>query len=288
MFSKLLKYEWRANRGLLAILTLATFGIGILATAALRVLVNYSEQWLEGENLIAQLSVISMVAILFVGVLALCIYAVAVQIILLYRFYKNKFTDEGYLTFTLPVKTTQIYWSSFLNMLIWLAISVLTVFVVIALTCLIGTATEGFINTNIITGLQDIFKVLGMFDWSQIFVNVTPGYTVYGILYVIQILVTPFYGLMVPMACITTGAVLAKKHKILASFGIYYAVNFVFGILTSMASLLPSFFFMLGSSSDGGAYMATITGIQLFFTLGLAVGSYCLTIGLMKRKLNLP
>ena len=158
MFSRLLKHEWRANAGLLGMLSLAAGGIGILATVVLRFLVNFPEDLaMELENWTVIVTV-ALGMFLFFSVVALSVYAIAVQFILLYRFYKNKFTDEGYLTFTLPVKTTHIFWSSFLNMLIWLAISVLVVFGVVFLAVLFGTAEQGLINTDVFDAIGELLE----------------------------------------------------------------------------------------------------------------------------------
>ena len=167
MFSRLLKHEWRANAGLLGMLSLAAFGIGVLATAVLRILMSTSGAlWWETEKGLGVALVIALCMFLFFSVVALSVYAIAVQVILLYRFYKNKFTDEGYLTFTLPVKTSHIFWSSFLNMLIWLGISILVVFSVVFLAVLFGTAEHGLINTDVFDAMKDLLEFFRVIDWQ--------------------------------------------------------------------------------------------------------------------------
>ena len=235
MFSRLLKHEWRASAPLLGMLSLAAGGIGILAAGVLRILVNYADKlWWQNEGL-GTVIVVALGMFLCFSVVALSVYAIGIQFVLLYRFYKNKYTDEGYLTFTLPVKTTHIFWSSFLNMLIWLAISLAVVLTVIFLAVLFGTAKEGLVNLDVFEGIREALRFLTGLDWSELFSDKlsVPYLVVLGL----TGLLAPFYGLFVPMACITAGAVLAKKHKILASFGVYYAVNFAVGILTSVVLL---------------------------------------------------
>ena len=87
-------------------------------------------------------------------------------------------------------------------------------------------------------------------------------------------------------ACITAGAVLAKKHKILASFGVYYVVNFAVGIITSVVSVVPTILVM--RSADAEAAYLISSGIQLVITLALTIGAYFFTIHVMQKKLNLP
>ena len=285
MFSRLLKHEWRANAGLLGLLSLATAGIGVLATVVLRILVSTSGSlWWDVPEGLGVVLVVALGMFLFFSVVALVVYAVAVQVILLYRFYKNKYTDEGYLTFTLPVKPSQIFWSSFLNMLIWLGISFLVVFGVVFLAVLFGTAEHGLINTDVFDAVKDLMEFVRVIDWELL------SQAQYSIPYMVvlglTVLISPFYALFMPMACITAGAVLAKKHKILASFGVYYGVNFVVGIITSVASVAPTIL-MMNSRDPEGLYLVSM-GIQLVIRLALTIGAYCFTIHVMKKKLNLP
>ena len=285
MFSRLLKHEWRASSGLLGMLSLAAAGIGILATVVLRILVNTSGSlWWDTAEGLGVILVMALGMFLFFSVVALSVYAIAVQVILLYRFYKNKYTDEGYLTFTLPVKPTQIFWSSFLNMLIWLIISVLVVFGVVFLAVLFGTAEHGLVNTDVFDAMKDMLEFFRVIDWQML---LQEQYSIpYLIVLGLTFLLTPFYALFMPMACITAGAVLAKKHKILASFGVYYGVNFVVGIITSVVSVVPTIL-MMSSQDSEGLYLVSMA-IQLVISLALAIGAYCFTIHVMKKKLNLP
>lgn len=286
MFSRLLKHEWKANAGLLGILSLAIFGIGIVATVVLRILVNQEGLDLFGTDAfpLEVMATAAMGMFLFFSVIALSVYIIAVQVILLYRFYKNKYTDEGYLTFTLPVKTSEIFWSSFVNMLLWLLIAGAVVAVIVCMALLFGTAQEGLINTDIFGYLSEMAEIFSDLTWADLFEEGES--VIYAVLMLLQLLVTPFYALFIPMCCITMGAVLAKKHKILASFGMYYAVNFVVGIITSVATIVPSLF-MLGNGSED-VFLLASTGIEVFVTLALTLGAYFLTIHLMKHKLNLP
>jgi hypothetical protein len=285
MFSRLLKHEWKANSGLLGLLSLAAVGIGVLATAVLRILVNTAGSlWWELENGLGAVLVVALGMFLLFAVVALSVYAIAVQVILLHRFYKNKYTDEGYLTFTLPVKPTQIFWSSFLNMLIWLIISVLVVFGVVFLAVLFGTAEDGLVNTDVFDAMKDLLEFFRVIDWQML---LQEQYSIpYLIVLGLTFLVTPFYALILPMACITAGAVLAKKHKILASFGVYYGVNFMVGIITSVVSVVPTLLIM--NRGDTEALYLVSMAIQLVISLALTIGAYCFTIHTMKKKLNLP
>ena len=284
MFSKLLKHEWKANWGLMSVLALAVIGVALVGTIALRVLVNYGDMISESDSVLVLL-LFPLGMLVFVSFLALMIYAVAVSFVLIFRFYKNKFTDEGYLTFTLPVKTNQIFLSSALNMLIWMVISVVLVAVLAVVMILCGTATDGIINMDIINGFKEMD-----FIWQEL--SLIYGEIMgegFGVLSVITMLVSPIYSVVLSMTCITLGAVVAKKHKILAAIGISYGASMILSIISSVVTSVPSLLFIGDTSMESSDLYFTLTMVgQLLIYLGVIVGGYFLSTHLMKHKLNLP
>ena len=288
MFAKLLKYEWKANAGLLTILSACALGVGLLGAGILRAIVYMSENMLSNE--LAAIATSSLSSMMVFVVLALVAYALAVQFITLFRFYKNKFTDEGYLTFTLPVTSHQIFLSSFLNILAWLAISVFVLICAAAMMIFIGLGEP----------IEGMYEALG-----DIFINVDEGVDYIGQsmqgfgtflgLSILEIFVAPVYAIVLLMTSITLGCVLAKKHKILATIGMYYVINMVVNIVSSIISMVPTILLVFNGMNDNDAfvdryfvYMALTVGLTLLLQVGLAIGGYFWSTYLMKHKLNLP
>ena len=285
MFSKLLKHEWKANWGLMSILTLAAVGVGILGTIALRVLVNYGDAITQSESVLVLL-LFPLSTLVFVSYMGIAVYVAAVGFVLMYRFYKHKFTDEGYLTFTLPVKTNHIFLSSGLNMVIWTVISFLVALLMYAMMLLCGTAQEGLFNDDIV----EAFSSLGIFidgigeEFTEL---MGAGFVP---LLILNVLVVPLFSTVIAMTCVTLGAVVAKKHKILAIIGISYGVEMVLSILLSVVTYLPLFIAaIIDPSMESPMLYITLTLILTFLLqAGITVGGYFLSTGLMKNKLNLP
>ncbi len=285
MFTKLLKHEWNASRKTMTILTLAMLGMGVLATISLRVLIASGRGMIENENPFMILLIMAMGVFMGACYLGALAYVIAVQFILLYRFYKNKFTDEGYLTFTLPVQVKDIFWSSFVNMLIWSVISVVTLVLVLLCVILFGTATDGLVNLDAFRAIGDLFSIFAQLPWD-VLIKSPVSMVVLCIIYGLQLLVAPVFSLVLPMASITMGAVLAKKHKILAAFGIYYGISSITGTILSVVSSFPLVFF-IGAETGEGYYI--LSGlINLVATAAMTVGGYYISVYLMKHKLNLP
>ena len=285
MFSKLLKHEWKANVGLMSILTLAVVGVGILGTIALRVLVNYGDAITQSESVLVLL-LFPLTTLVFVSYMGIAVYVAAVGFVLMYRFYKHKFTDEGYLTFTLPVKTNHIFLSSGLNMVIWTVIAFLVALLMYAMMLLCGTAQEGLFNDDIV----EAFSSLGIFidgigeEFTEL---MGAGFVP---LLILNVLVVPLFSSVIAMTCVTLGAVVAKKHKILAIIGISYGVEMVLSILLSVVTYLPLFIAaIIDPSMESPMLYITLTLILTFLLqAGITVGGYFLSTGLMKNKLNLP
>ena len=81
MFSKLLKHEWKANAGLMGVLSLAAAGVGILGTIALRVLINYGDRIAESDSVFVLL-LFPLVLLVGGAFLSLVVYAAAVSFVL--------------------------------------------------------------------------------------------------------------------------------------------------------------------------------------------------------------
>lgn len=277
MFAKLLKYEWKASAGLLGILSGAALSIGLLGGVALRYLFSVANS--ESEDPAVNIVILPLTFMLLFMMLALVAYMFAVQIILLSRFYKSRFTDEGYLTFTLPVSATQSYLSALSNILIWNVISGLVMFVSMMMLVLIGmTGVPGMSSDQITGNFGLLFEELTAIE----------GYLEYQMLSWVLGVVSFVAQPVIIMACITLGAVLAKKHKVLAAIGIYYGVSMAVGMVTSVGTTAVMLEELQVSTTAYSGPMLLMVVIQIVVQLALCVGGSVLSVWLMEKKLNLP
>lgn len=261
MFAKLLKYEWKASSRYLGLLSLAALGTGIVGAVLMRMVIGASSDQLS-DTLHAILSI--MLAFMF---LALFVYAIGAYFFLFSRFYKNKFTDEGYLTFILPVKSWQIFLSSLVNIVVWMGIVIL---VVIVSVCIM-----------LATGIRDSLQDVSAEEISYLMEQMGPVS-----MRIASMVVSGISGAAILMSCITVGAVIAKKHKILTAIALFYGISMVQGILTSVLMVSS----MMASTSYNTALSAlqNTTAAETLIQSVLALGGFFLSIHLMNRKLNLP
>lgn len=263
MFAKLLKYDFRATWGLLGLLSVIALGAGALGSVVARLLER------EPEGFFLTMLIISMITVVFylVG------YCLAAMFLLLGRYYKSRFTDEGYMTFTLPVSNHQILLSSFLNCTLGLIV------------CMIITAVAFFIM--VFFGVPE----LDGHRWEAVklcFDNLPRFLGEVGVGNILMFLLMLLAGLtsevFTIMLSITIGAIIAKKHKILMAVAVYYGIN----IAVSVVSV--SFMASSGLFRMTEMVQSTFVGFA-----GCAAAGYCLLslicyfvmYYLTSRKLNL-
>lgn len=267
MFAKLLKHEWHGAWRKLGGVSIGAMGVGVIGAVLLRVIMTYLGD--SDSGLLASV----LGTLLVFMVLALVAYMVGSSISLLHRFYKNKFTDEGYLTFTLPAKSWQIFLSSLVNTVLWMVI-----------VSVVSTTAVGLIVT---IGLGDVLRetVAEMrlyYDLDDLGGLIRE---VYGSVFPVMILssvVSFLSSVTISLSCITMGCTFAKKHKILASIGVYYGLSMIMSVVNSMVSVA------LGLSASEEWALTAIYLAEMAIQLVVAVGGYFLSVYLMKRELNLP
>lgn len=279
MLKKLLKYDFSAviklwSLGALAVLLLSAGG-------GLCIRILSSNRPLHGIiNLVAGLGT-------FLSVLSVVAFSILTFILLAMRYYKNFFTDEGYLTFTLPVKLHTV-----INSKLIMVFSMLILTGIV--TSLSSTIMQAIGNEYFVENMKDFFKGMGsFFQMAE-----EAGMLGWAIVYVIEALLIMFFSSLFSVlflgCCITFGSVVAKKAKVLASIGIYYGANWIFSVVTMIFMVFGMMAF--GAWVDGAnlsdQQIAQLVGLLLFGIIALLgmLSSllYTLQYRLLDRKLNLP
>lgn len=212
MFAKLLKYDFRATWGLIGGLSIIALGAGALGSVLARMINR------DPKGFYLTLLIFAMIAV----VVYLVGYSLASMFILFGRFYKSRFTDEGYMTFTLPVTTHQVLLSSFLNCLLGIIVSILVTILAFGIMVFFGTVDLDGERWEFVKYCADhLFPALGKLGVGNI------------LSFLMMILAGLASEILFVMFAITIGSVIAKKHKILAGVGSYYALHIATGIAST-------------------------------------------------------
>lgn len=273
MFAKLLKYEWRATRGFLGLLSLICLSAALVGGLSMRYLVWVSELDTQ-EDVAIVLSVLTMI-FAFIAIVICC---VAMELYAVWRFYKSRFTDEGYLTFTLPVTTHQILLSSFVNCLISMVCALAALMAGYLVLLLLGFSALD----NFFPSLWEVMP-LAMENLWRLFSGETGAFLAQLALGVVAGVLN---STVMMMLAVTIGSILAKKHKVLAAIGVYYGINMVMSLITSVLGVVLGLS-VYSSQSSSMDVLSSMMLMESGLFLIVAVGGYFLMYALVHRKLNL-
>ncbi len=272
MFKKLLKYDFRALFKTWWIFAVIIISISFISG----LLINVS---LKEEDSILLLSIFASLSAAFTafGMFAFCISPIIISSV---RFYKHLFSDEGYLTFTLPVKLKHIINSKLISTSVLNILSIIVVFISAFIMLLM------FDNGIIINLLKSILSdIAASFERS-------PLWTIVLILEILALIaVVSLISMIFVFICITLASIITKKHKVLASIGIYYGANNVISFFIQMITIiaLPSLSVYLETIPE-----ESILPYKCFFMLTILVLIsiifillYILQYYMLDKKLNL-
>lgn len=292
MLKKCLKYDVQSVIRIWWILAATMLGAALIAGLAFR---GFTEA-LSHPDTDSVIQIIAIFGILGAGLCLLAmVAALVVSVIIVYwRTYTHFFTDEGYLTFTLPVKRSTLYLSKVLTATL---VEVVTVVIFILGICLIlliapPSAYDGqIINPAAFSGVGELFGSLfkGFFGLEG------GGWIIVWIIAAIPfLLMSQLYNSGLIFLCMTIGSVIAKKHKLLASIGIYYGFTAVLSFVSQFASLFLSsgivsviFVAASGGTTSAGLTVTAVILVADLIMACLAVLLHFITVHLLEKKLNL-
>lgn len=224
---------------------------------------------------------------IMLGWLSLWVFMLLTFILTAVRFYSNFFRDEGYLTFTLPVRRQTLFLSKVANGMIWMVASAL---VSAAAVCIALSMTPSEPDSKI-SALAAVLKGIGEI-YADGYKEVGWWVAVYTGELLLAALLSTLSSILFVYLCITIGGVLAKKHKLLASIGTYY----VFNIITTVAVYVGAIFLVLwiisaydafpdAALGNGGAALILLLGCVVIALIDSLLA--LVNLGCLERKLNL-
>jgi hypothetical protein len=181
------------------------------------------------------------------------------------RFYNNFFTDEGYLTFTLPVGRGDLLLSKTLN-----AGICLFTYILLAVVCVLAVFTLGGFDFNVYEEIGDFLRQSYARIGAMLIVYIAEG--------ILLLFSGLFLVISVIQFAITLGSSIAKKARVIASIGVFYAVS----VATYL--IMPRFgYYVL----EGHSTIATVLLMYSVVSITVGLALYFVTLDRITRKLNL-
>ena len=274
MFRKLLKHELRATGRIM----LPVYALMVISTALTNLFIFLAKRY--------DSKVLNIFNGIFISIFIIALIAAAVMtlVMMIFRFYKNYMTDEGYLMFTLPVTTPQLIWSKLLVAIVWTLATGVISFLVAWLTLYLGTINTEFWKT--LVSSLDLFPYL----FSSVPKSQWVTEVILGVAFAALSVISSF---LMFYAAIAVGHSFSN-HKVLLSVVLYIVFSVGRQILTFFANIYSAATWINTeslNSVDPGVFAMNTTRTytigNLILSLAAAVLFYLLTRYFLKKKLNL-
>lgn len=284
MLGKLIKYEWKGLIKPLSILYIVLLGITIITgLLILTINPNYDDVAIGFSVLFTMLSV-------FIYYFGIIVCALGTMLIIAIRFYKTCYTDEAYLTHTLPVSTKQLLAAKTISAVLCHLLSLIVIGASVILLLLV--LVTHLINLGEIPvaelseGFSEVFAELDREFASEMGISFS-GYFLY--LGAVS-LVSSVCGIISLLGCVSLGQ-LYTKHRILGAIIAYFIMTFLLQI-AAYVGMIPMYGKMFAAEYTGETIlMFDLMQPTMMVTLGasviIAVIMYFINIHMMTKRLNL-
>lgn len=288
MLGKLLKHEFKSTGKVLIPVNLVLIIITIAGSVLL------GTKLLEREELLP----VSMI-LLTTYILMLFALSIATMIFLLVHYYRNMFSAQGYLTFTLPASTWSILNAKLITGFVWVLVN--TVLTLISIGVLVVSAA-GLENIASVGKEILISNIMNGTESMAVSILDVLGYTpVQFVLFLILLILTAcFYNIAMGYGSITIGQLYAK-HKVVGAVLAYFAIYVVMQIIATVVMFIGIFgrmFNMItvsaGAELEGQAFVELMQSIYrpmfpmfiiLYFVMGILC--YVASVIIIKKRINL-
>lgn len=295
MLGKLIKYEWKDIYKVGCILSLVIIAVTALGCIMLQL---PSTMALFGGN--SHMSDAQVVVWVIMGIMSLLLYVFILVgatyglfIFLGIRFYRTMYTDQGYLTNTLPVTSHQLLISKILVSGIWYLI--LQMVVIASVFALVMSLLNGILADNLTyEGYGSIWEAFGdiLPELGMVFDEAGFDLVHYGVVLLLIALIGPFSSMAILFGSITLGQ-LSRKHKalmgILAYLGVMFANMIIASIVQTISSFRYTFDMMRNDTMTMGmtVNMSSTYDCSLILTVIMSVALYASSHYILTRKLNM-
>ncbi len=268
MVKKLFKHEILAYLRVIVPMHLILFGVAILSR-----IVQLFDNNSTAYNIVFASSVVAFCVGIVVCILLTLIFGIK-------RFYSNLFTQEGYLSFTLPVTPNQ---HIFVKSTVAVLFSIVSFVMIAIATCVI---TFGEVCV-------ELFKA-GIFLIKELFSFFTFNTPILILMGIVAIVLTLYTSYMLYYSCIAIGQC-AKKNRVAAAVGVFFIYYFIEQVIGTIFIIIVTVFYEQLQLEKLFEYLTehVITANYLFWGVAIissAIGFaifYFITKHIITKKLNL-
>ena len=227
MLRKLLKYDFKSVFKYWWIAGLTSLALSVLGGFCIKILVDANSDSVTIQP--PAVLTVSATLMVILSSMALVAFALISMILVYVRFFQNFFTDQAYLTFTLPVKRTTHLNSKLILGTVTEIATLLVAMLNVATMLVIGFAEQIF--------KEEFWKEF--LEAFEAFIKEVDGYFVIMVIEALLfVLLSCVFATLFTYACITFASMITKKAKVITAIGIYYGAS---GILSFVVQMLYLF-----------------------------------------------
>ena len=259
---------------------LPIYGILIAIAAVGRII-----QFFEADNSVY--NTISIISIVTFVMAIIAVFAMA-MVFTITRYYRNLFTSEGYLSFTLPVTPTQHILTKLTTAIL---VHLASIVVAILAVCIITAGDVLFEVGNAVRYIVDLiperlaftFKETTAAQWQ---VNIW----LFAFEFILLVIAAYIYQMLLFYGCITVGQMF-HKNRVLAAVGVYFGYYMVTQVISTIVLIisqhLPWEDFGLIFMDAPIVCIHTLVIGYILLNLLIATALFCVSRIIIRRKLNL-
>ena len=284
MLGKLIKYEWKGLRFPLMIMMIVLAGTMIL-TCGVILTINP-----KLDETLAWYSVMALMLSIFLYYFGIIGCTLGTTLIVVVRFYITCYTDQGYLTHTLPVTPHQLLNSKILTAIFTQLLMIFAIILSIFIILQVGIH-------HVFSFIPDYSYAELRHEFSIVFADILDSFEdEFGLrlgLYIAYLLFYCIVGVISNVitlfGCVSLGQLYAK-HRIVGAIAAYFLLQFVMMIIGYITAI-PMYTRMLAGTYYDNAtvfgIMSPTMNMSLLTTVLLAVVMYFVNLHMMTKKLNL-
>lgn len=284
MLSKLLKYEWKGFCSPFLIMIAVLAGVTAVTCGIIFTIDPAYDEAVFGYSIMA---LVLSILLYYFGIMG-CL--IGTLLIIAIRFYKTCYTDQGYLTHTLPVSTRMLFNAKLLSAVLFYITMILVVaasaFLIVQVgfhhIISVGASEMGYGYAEMRSEIASAMEYLSE-EFQYEFGMSFGGYMAYIGIYA---LIGCIANIVIILGCVSLGQ-LFTRHRIVGAIVAYFGAQFVQKIFGWIASI-PMYSRMLTDySASAFEYMSPTMNLSLLFVVAFAVAMYFVNLHMMTKKLNL-
>ena len=211
-----------------------------------------------------------------VSVVCIVAFYILTTILIVMRYAKNCFSDEGYLTFTLPVKRSAVFNAKFVNAILYdlMSLAVLS----LSFTAFLGIGVKNF--------FRDLFDTISIFYRTAIS-EMGVYFWLYFAMIVLLIILLQLFSRCILYYCVTFAGTKVRKNRILAGIGVYYLSSIILGVLSQLGVYAAAHIVEARAEHMSYAAVLTLMAILAVWLIGGFAALYYSQLHMLDKKLNL-